>query len=351
MERKTILVLFGGCSGEHEVSLVSAHAVLRNMDPLRYDAVAVGITREGRWLRYTGDLERLPANSWLSDEAACTPCTLLLDRGERTLMDLDGSGRRIRLDGAFPVLHGKNGEDVTVQGLLELAGIPIVGCGSLSSALCMDKDRSHRLAAAAGVRVPESALFTAAADRAAVHAAAGTIGYPVFVKPVRSGSSLGVTRVEREEALDRALEEALLEDSEVLLEEAIEGFEVGCAVMGSGGALTVGEVDEIELSQGFFNFEEKYTLKTSAIHCPARIAPEKASEIKETAKVLYRALGCEVLARVDLFLTPEGSIVFNEINTIPGFTSHSRYPTMMARAGIPFPELVARLIELGTARQ
>ncbi len=215
----------------------------------------------------------------------------------------------------------------------------------------MDTARSHRLAAEGGVRVPESALFTAAADRAAVHAAAGTIGYPVFVKPVRSGSSLGVTRVEREEALDRALEEALLEDSEVLLEEAIEGFEVGCAVMGSGGALTVGEVDEIELSQGFFNFEEKYTLKTSAIHCPARIAPEKASEIKETAKVLYRALGCEVLARVDLFLTPEGSIVFNEINTIPGFTSHSRYPTMMARAGIPFPELVARLIELGTARQ
>lgn len=347
MERKTILVLFGGCSGEHEVSLVSAHAVLRNMDPLRYDAVAVGITREGRWLRYTGDLERLPANSWLSDEAACTPCTLLLDRGERTLMDLDGSGRRIRLDGAFPVLHGKNGEDGTVQGLLELAGIPIVGCGSLSSALCMDKDRSHRLAAAAGVRVPESALFTAAADRAAVHAAAGTIGYPVFVKPVRSGSSLGVTRVEREEALDRALEEALLEDSEVLLEEAIEGFEVGCAVMGSGGALTVGEVDEIELSQGFFNFEEKYTLKTSAIHCPARIAPEKASEIKETAKVLYRALGCEVLARVDLFLTPEGSIVFNEINTIPGFTSLSRFPKMLMATGMTFQEVVALLLRKG----
>ena len=351
MERKTILVLFGGCSGEHEVSLVSAHAVLRNMDPLRWNAVAVGITREGRWLRYTGDLERLPANSWLSDETACVPCTLLLDRGARELMDLDGSGRRVRLDGAFPVLHGKNGEDGTVQGLLELAGIPIVGCGSLSSALCMDKDRSHRLAAAAGVRVPESALFPAGADRAAVHAAAGTIGYPVFVKPVRSGSSLGVTRVEREDQLDRAVEEALLEDSEVLLEEAIEGFEVGCAVMGFGGALTVGEVDEIELSQGFFNFEEKYTLKTSAIHCPARISPEKAAEIKETAKVLYRALGCEVLARVDLFLTPEGGVVFNEINTIPGFTSHSRYPTMMAKAGIPFPELVTRLIELGTARQ
>lgn len=144
------------------------------------------------------------------------------------------------------------------------------------------------------------------------------------------------------------MEEALLEDSEVLLEEAIEGFEVGCAVMGSGGALTVGEVDEIELSQGFFNFEEKYTLKTSAIHCPARIAPEKASEIKETAKVLYRALGCEVLARVDLFLTPEGSIVFNEINTIPGFTSHSRYPNMMKGIGISFGELVGRLIALGT---
>ena len=343
MERKTILVLFGGCSGEHEVSLVSAHAVLRNMDPLRYDAVAVGITREGRWLRYTGDLERLPANSWLSDEAACTPCTLLLDRGERTLMDLDGSGRRIRLDGAFPVLHGKNGEDGTVQGLLELAGIPIVGCGSLSSALCMDKDRSHRLAAAAGVRVPESALFTAAADRAAVHAAAGTIGYPVFVKPVRSGSSLGVTRVEREEALDRVLEEALLEDSEVLLEEAIEGFEVGCAVLGTEELVT-GEVDEIELAGGFFNFTEKYTLQTSAIHVPARINEQKAAEIKELAKRIYRALGCSGFARVDLFLTGDGELVFNEVNTIPGFTAHSRYPGMMKAAGIDFPQLLDRII-------
>jgi len=344
------MVLFGGCSGEHEVSLVSAHAVLRNMDPQRWNAVAVGITRDGRWLRYTGDLERLPTNSWLSDEAACVPCTLRLDRGARELMDLDGSGNWTRLDGAFPVLHGKNGEDGTVQGLLELAGIPIVGCGSLSSALCMDKDRSHRLAAAAGVRVPESALFAAGADRAAIHSAAAVIGYPLFVKPVHSGSSLGVTRVEREDQLDRAVEEAFREDGEILLEEAIPGFEVGCAVMGNRD-LTVGEVDEIELSQGFFNYEEKYTLKTSAIHCPARIAPEKAAEIKETAKVLYRTLGCEVLARVDLFLTPEGGIVFNEINTIPGFTSHSRYPTMMAKAGIPFPALVSRLIELGVARR
>lgn len=349
MERKKILVLFGGCSGEHDVSLVSAHAVLRNMDPQRWETVAVGITREGRWLRYTGDPDRLPTNSWLSDGAACVPCTLCLDRGSRELMDLDGSGRHIRLDAAFPVLHGKNGEDGTIQGLLELAGIPIIGCGSLSSALCMDKDRSHRLAAAAGVRVPESALFSAPADSAAIRSAAERIGYPVFVKPVRSGSSLGVTRVERADQLDQAVSEAFREDGEILLEEAIEGFEVGCAVMGRQ-ELTVGEVDEIELSQGFFNFEEKYTLKTSAIHCPARISPEKAAEIKETAKVLYRALGCEVLARVDLFLTPEGGIVFNEINTIPGFTSHSRYPTMMAKAGIPFQELVTRLIELGAAR-
>ena len=346
MKQDVILFLFGGCSTEHDISLQSAHAVLSHLDRARHTPLTVGITRDGRWLYYTGDPGQLPDGSWEQDEAHCVPCTLRLDRGAAAVLLLDGSGRALPFDAAFPVLHGKNGEDGTVQGLLELAGVPVIGCGALSSALCMDKDRAHKLAALAGVRVPRSALLRPGqADQAALKAAE-QLGYPLFVKPVRAGSSFGISRVEREEALLPAVAEAFRHDGEVLLEEAIAGFEVGCAVLGND-VLTVGLVDEIELSHGFFDFEEKYTLKTSAIHCPARISPEQTAAIQAAAKTVYRALGCRVFARVDLFLTPEGEIVFNEVNTIPGFTAHSRYPSMMRGIGIGFDELVERLIALG----
>ena len=334
---KTILVLFGGCSTEYEVSLHSAYAVLSHMDPARYTPLAVGITREGQWLCYTGDLSRLEDGTW-QQAADCIPCTPLVEREAHALLLLDGSGRRLLFDAVFPVLHGKNGEDGTVQGLFELAGVPVIGCGTLSSALCMDKDRAHQLAALAGIRVPRSHVFHSSDDFSRIAQAAEELGYPVFVKPVRAGSSFGITKVSGPEELPAAMEEAFRHDSAVILEETIPGFEVGCAVMGNE-ELTVGLVDEIALSEGFFNYEEKYTLKTSAIHCPARIPPEKAAEIQAAAKTIYRALDCRVFARVDLFLTPDGEIVFNEVNTIPGFTAHSRYPSMMQGIGISFGEL------------
>ena len=342
---KTILVLFGGCSTEYEVSLQSAYGVLTHMDPSRYTPLPVGITRRGRWLWYSGPLEHLADGTWESWTDA-VPCTLSLDRGARQLLVLDGSGGTLSFDAAFPILHGKNGEDGTVQGLLELAGVPLIGCGTLSSALCMDKNRAHALATLAGVRVPKSTLFRRGADIDRIASAAEKLRYPLFVKPVRAGSSFGVSRVNSPEQLSAAVETAFSHDREILLEEAVPGFEVGCAVLGND-VLTVGAVDEIELSQGFFDYEEKYTLKTSAIHCPARISPEQAAQIQQTARVIYRALDCRGFARVDLFLTPEGEIVFNEVNTIPGFTPHSRYPSMMAAAGWGFTTLVSRIIELG----
>ena len=345
MERLRILVLFGGCSSEHEVSLQSAHGVLTHMDPERYCPIPVGITREGAWYVYTGPLDAIPGGRW-QREAACVPCTLRLDRGNRALVLLDGSGREVAFDLAFPVLHGRNGEDGTVQGALELAGVPLVGCGTLSSALCMDKDRAHKLAALAGVRVPRSRLFPEDCAFEELRTAAETLGWPLFVKPVRAGSSFGVSRVEGPEQLDGAVRAALAYDRRVLLEEAVSGFEVGCAVLGSE-ELTVGLVDEIQLSGGFFDFEEKYTLKTSAIHCPARIPPEAAARVQEAARTIFRALDCRGFARVDLFLTPEGALLFNEVNTIPGFTPHSRYPTMMQGAGLDFTSLVSRMIRLG----
>lgn len=347
--RKTILVLFGGCSSEHGVSLQSAQAVLEHLDRDKYQPLMVGITKTGQWLCYRGPVPAIGDGGWEQDPANLTPCALAPDRDRRQLLLLGDRISRVSFDAAFPVLHGKNGEDGTVQGLLELAGAPVIGCGTLSSALCMDKHRAHLLASLARVDVPRGAVFSQGAAPEALEAAGRALGYPLFVKPVRAGSSFGITRATRPEQLAAAVEQAFFHDREVLLEEAVPGFEVGCAILGNPdeGELTAGWVDKIQLSGGFFDFEEKYTLKTSAIHCPARISPDKAEEIRAAAKRVYRALDCRVFARVDFFLTPDGRVVFNEVNTIPGFTAHSRYPSMMRGAGLDFPTLLGRLVELG----
>ncbi len=344
MDKRTVAVLFGGCSSEYSVSLASAQAVVQHMDRERYTPVLIGISRSGVWLHYTGPVERMAEDTW-NDPRWCASAVVSLDRGDQTLLVRRGEQiERIHLDAAFPVLHGKNGEDGTVQGVFELAGIPLVGCGVLASALCMDKDRAHKLAAVAGVNVPNSfVLRRGEAQEAASRAEA--LGYPIFVKPVKAGSSYGVTKVTERGQLAAAVELAFSHDDAVLLEECISGFEVGCAVLGND-VLTVGAVDEIELQSGFFDYTEKYTLKTAQIHVPARIRPEQSAQIQETARTVYRALGCRGFARVDLFLDAQGRIVFNEVNTIPGFTAHSRYPSMMKAAGLSLQEVLTAVIEL-----
>lgn len=344
MDKRTVAVLFGGCSSEYSVSLASAQAVVQHMDRERYTPVLIGISRSGAWLHYTGPVERMAEDTW-NDPRWCAPAVVSLDRGDQTLLVRRGEQiERIHLDAAFPVLHGKNGEDGTVQGVFELAGIPLVGCGVLASALCMDKDRAHKLAAVAGVNVPNSfVLRRGEAQEAASRAEA--LGYPIFVKPVKAGSSYGVTKVTERGQLAAAVELAFSHDDAVLLEECISGFEVGCAVLGND-VLTVGAVDEIELQSGFFDYTEKYTLKTAQIHVPARIRPEQSAQIQETARTVYRALGCRGFARVDLFLDAQGRIVFNEVNTIPGFTAYSRYPSMMKAAGLSLQEVLTAVIEL-----
>ncbi|MDE7182984.1 MAG: D-alanine--D-serine ligase VanG [Lachnospiraceae bacterium] len=347
--RKNIVVLFGGASSEYEVSLQSAYAVICSMDRRKYNPVMVGITREGQWFYFTGETDRIQNDTWCN-ETDCVPAMISPDRTYHHLIVCRARSipEFISVDAVFPVLHGRNGEDGTVQGIAEIAGIPLIGCKTLSSALCMDKDRAHRLAELSGVRVPRAMVLM---DNMAVNKAcafADSIGFPVFVKPVKAGSSLGVTKVGAMEQIAPAIALAFNYDNRVILEEAIDGFEVGCAVCGRD-QLIVGAVDEIELdtaacANGFFDYTEKYTLKTSAIHVPARIPAEKAREIQEAAKRIYRALDCDGFARVDLFLTPEGEIVFNEVNTIPGFTEHSRYPGMMRAAGYEFAELVDRII-------
>lgn len=343
-EKLWIAVFFGGCSSEYSVSLASAYAVMTHLNREKYRLVPVGITEAGSWYYFRGNPEKIKENTW-QNPADCIPAALSPNRGSRELLLLGEEPERIRLDGAFPVMHGRFGEDGTLQGIIEMAGIPLVGCGVLASALCMDKDRAHKLARAAGIRVPKARVFAAADSKEELLSFGRSITYPLYVKPVRAGSSYGVTRVSREEELLEAAATAFRYDNQIILEENIDGFEVGCALMGNR-ELTVGVPDEIELSQGFFDFTEKYTLQTSAIHVPARVSQALLQKIQETAKVLYRAMDCAVFARVDLFLTPEGELVFNEINTIPGFTEHSRYPGMMRAAGITFPELLDRLMEL-----
>lgn len=340
-----LAILFGGCSPEYGVSLQSAYSVIQQIDTNRYTPVLIGISSKGDWYRFDGDPGKITGDTWCNP-SDCLPAAISPNRTSHALLVFHPDRvEAVRIDAAFPVLHGKNGEDGTVQGLLELAGIPLVGCGTLSSALCMDKDRAHRLAHAAGVPVPASFVLRRETKDEIARAQAESLGYPLFVKPVRAGSSYGISKVMDRRELPDAIKRAFAYDDEVMMEEAVTGFEVGCAVMGND-ALTVGEVDEIELADGFFNFTEKYTLKTSSIHVPARIPNEKAEEIKRTAETIYRALGCRGFARVDLFLSTDGKVIFNEVNTIPGFTSHSRYPSMMKAAGIPFDQVVSRVIGL-----
>lgn len=312
-QRKRIAILFGGCSPEYGVSLQSACSVITHLDREKYEPVLIGISNAGDWFQYVGEIEKIPADTWCNEEDC------------------------------IPVLHGKNGEDGTVQGMFELAGIPVVGCGVLSSALCMDKDRAHKLVQAAGISVPQSFVLQSGGDAETAIRQAERIGYPLFVKPVRAGSSYGITKVTGQNQLPEALKLAFSYDNTVIVEECISGFEVGCAVLENDG-FVVGEVDEIELENGFFDFTEKYTLKTSSIHVPARISAEKAGEIKETAKLIFKALDCRGFARVDMFLDDTGRIVFNEVNTIPGFTSHSRFPSMMKAVNISLERVISMTI-------
>ena len=340
-----VTVIYGGKSGEHEVSLVSAASVARNIDK-KHKITLIAITKTGKWfLQPETELERIR-----NDEKSHFE---IIEDTKNEVFAIPGGGKErafvvngceIPCDVVFPVLHGTFGEDGTIQGLFEMAGIPVVGCGVLSSALCMDKDRAHKLVHTAGIAVPSSFVLGKSASVATALQQAEKIGYPLFVKPVKAGSSFGITKVSSSNELPAALELAFEYDKRVIVEECISGFEVGCAILGDED-LTVGEVDEIELSGGFFNFTEKYTLKTSAIHVPARIPQNTAEQIKQAAKTIYRTLDCQGFARVDLFLTPSGEIVFNEVNTIPGFTTHSRYPNMMKAAGFTFEQIVSALIE------
>lgn len=339
MTKTRIGILFGGRSEEHPVSLKSARGVAGALDPEKYEPIWIGITPEGAWRLCAG-----PDDDLQSD--GLRPAVLSPDPGVHGLLVLGADGvETIHLDLVFPVLHGRYGEDGAMQGLLELSGVPYIGCEVAASALAMDKALAYAVAGAAGVATPE---FRVVGPGESADPASFT--YPVFVKPARSGSSFGVTKVSDGGELAAAVEVAREYDSKVLIEAAVVGSEIGCAILGNDAELTVGEVDRVALSHGFFRIHQESTPESgsenSTFIVPADIPPDARVRVQEAATTVYRALGCRGLARVDMFLQDDGTVVLNEVNTLPGLTSYSRFPRMMAAAGLPLGEVIDRLATL-----
>lgn len=352
MNKTKVAVLFGGVSSEHEVSLLTAASVLRNIDRQRWEVLAVGITRDGRWrLCHEGITpDAIADGSWEKDPDLCH-VLLSPDRQHHglILLDVPGGWWGSRVDVIFPALHGRNGEDGTIQGLARLAGIPCVGCGVLSSALCMDKDMTKTVLTARGI--PNARWLAACRedrDDAALAGKIGTeLGWPVFVKPARAGSSVGVSRAEGPEGLAAALDTAFAQDRKVIIEEAIRGAEVECAVIGNlRDPEAAPSLGEIVPKRDLYDYEGKYLDGSTDLYIPARIPAEQAEAIRRGAVEAYRALGCTGLARVDFFALPDGGYLLNEVNTLPGFTSISMYPKLMTAAGMTYSELLTRLIQL-----
>jgi D-alanine--(R)-lactate ligase len=339
MTRLKVGIIFGGSSEEHPVSVKSAREVARNLDAAKYEPFYIGITKSGDWRLCDG-----PDPGW--ENGSGRPVVLSPDRGVHGLLVLEqGRYGKIRLDVVLPVLHGRLGEDGAMQGLLELSGIPYVGCDVPSSALCMDKSLAYVVARSAGIATPE--FWTVTADETIDPE---SLTYPVFVKPARSGSSFGVSKVSRKEELHSAVETARRYDAKVLIEKAVVGSEIGCAVLGNDRDLVVGEVDRIALSHGFFRIHQEEKPESgsenSTAIVPADIPEASRVRVRETAQAVYRALGCKGLSRVDMFLTEDGEVILNEVNTLPGMTSYSRYPRMMAAAELPLAEVLDRLVSL-----
>lgn len=349
----SLAVIFGGVSSEHEVSRMSVTSILENLSNERYKVHMVGITKEGRWLLYTGPVEDILSGAW--EQGPVTPAFLSPDPSVHGLVALrDGKAETIHVDVIFPALHGKNGEDGTIQGLFQLSGIPYVGCDTESSAICMDKAVTHSLLSSADIEQAHYLWFYAdrfdAAPDTIKNKIQARLDFPVFVKPSSAGSSVGVSKVERFEDLDQAIRKAAREDKKVVVEEGITGQEVEVAVLGNRDC-DASIVGEIGASAQFYDYDDKYINGTSQLYIPARIPQEVSEKIRQTAVRAYRLLGCSGLARVDFFVTAgDNRVILNEINTLPGFTSISMYPKLWMAMGLSYRELLDKLIELALQR-
>ncbi|MCB5990702.1 MULTISPECIES: D-alanine--D-alanine ligase family protein [Janibacter] len=360
-----VAVVFGGRSSEHAVSCATAAGVLSAIDRERYDVVPIGVSRDGSWVLVDDDPEPLRLVPGHTPEVvhAGTEVALSTSVGDRTL-SVHAPGQPPQafgeVDVVFPLLHGPYGEDGTLQGMLELADVRYVGSGVLASAAGMDKHYMKVVFAGAGLPVGPYTVITDRqwrADPAAAMDAVGALSWPVFVKPCRAGSSMGVSRVERPEDLEAAIEAAREHDLKVIVEAGIVGREIECAVLEGHGldAPRTSLPGEIVVESGhghdFYDFEAKY-LDESAVRlsCPAELSEQVSDEVRRLAAEAFDALACEGLARVDCFVTDRGEVVINEINTMPGFTPHSMYPRMWQASGLAYPDLIDELVQLALER-
>lgn len=356
--KKDILVVFGGASPEYEVSCASAAALIGAISREKYNVHCVGVTREGRWILTRAPVETIgDSENWLKDAGNC-PAVLSPDRGDHGLLIFDGQiCRKQHIDVVFPIIHGETGEDGELQGLLELAGIPYVGCGVCASACSMDKSVTMLFAGLCGLRCPEHFSCTASSFLRAPEEIYGQIVdhfnakmdhvFPLFVKPASTGSSIGISKVHNKEELLQALHIAAHYGGRLVVEENIVGKEVKVAVLGSGHGIRLGELCEIVTENSIFNdFKLKYKSGGSHKKIPAELPKETEEQLRRDAVAIYQILGCAGFSRVDFFVTEDGRVIFNEINTVPGFTRGSIYSLMMDKAGVSYEELVQSLIDM-----
>lgn len=336
MQQKSVLLLFGGESPEHEVSIASARNVHAALNPATYEIVLGYITKHGRWYL----VENLDSLEQLKDELLPVP-------GGKQLV-VQPEGRRISPDVILPVLHGGTGENGALQGLAELLHVPIVGCDVLGSALCMDKEVAKRLLQSANLPVADYMTHRKHDPLPDFAAVTAKLGSPVFVKPAGAGSSVGVSQAKDKEQFAMAIGEACKYDDKVLIEQAMTGREIECAVLGNSKpeASGLGEIKPSE-AEGFYSYDAKYSnTSQTELNIPAVLPDDVAQKVRDTAVAAYRALECRGLARVDFFVSDDGSMVINELNTLPGFTNISMYPKLWQAAGLEYQALIDKLIAL-----
>ncbi len=353
MGNKTALcIMFGGNSTEYEVSLKSSYSVLENVDRSKYDIVRVGITRDGQMYIYEGEDEKIKDNTWKDDKANLKKALMSTSYGDYAVYAIgnDGSVERVAIDVVFPIMHGAYSEDGRLQGMLDMCGVPYVGSGCASSAVCMDKAFTKMLLNNYGIPVAACVYVTKSDVEKGIENikvdVEASLGYPVFVKPANSGSSVGVSKARNADELKNALEKAVQFDSKILIEEAIIGREIEVAVLGNekAVALTCGEIIS---DADFYDYDDKYNNGTSTYQIPAKIKKSTWINLKRTAEGIFEYLDCKGLSRVDFFVCGDDEkIIFNEINTLPGFTSISLYPKMAIESGYTYGGIVDKLVEL-----
>ncbi len=359
--RKKILILFGGQSSEHEISRKSTASVLENINSEKYDIFKVGIKKDGVWLLTEAPIEAIESGAWENHESNC-PVHPAMDHSRRLIFTEIADS--LNIDAVFPVLHGRNGEDGTIQGLLQIAGIPFVGSDAKSSAACMDKAITKALVDQAGVceQAECCVVHRGCDEKDAVRMIDEFFNgeYPLFVKPANSGSSVGISKVGNPARLPEAIRIAFAEDDKILVEKAIVGREIEVAVLGNRENSQGPEascIGEIFTANEFYDYTAKYEDVGSRTAIVNDLPDYLEEKIKETAVNIYKVMGCDGMARVDFFLTPgsegsyhDGEVIFNEINTIPGFTKISMYPQLWQASGIPYDRLIDTLIELAMER-